>query len=146
MEQNILTSESTSAKITFRGKPQPKRRIQMRLSKTLCTTIVAMAIFIAVSAAAKSKDYRTVLLHYDATVAGSHLASGDYNVQWENHNPAATISFLHGSKVVATVEGEVVDHGTKYRSNEVVYSAGANGARAIQEIRFRGLSEVIEFE
>jgi hypothetical protein len=47
---------------------------------------------------------------------------------------------------VATVEGKVVDHGTKYRSNEVVYSAGANGARAIQEIRFRGLSEVIEFE
>jgi hypothetical protein len=107
--------------------------------------MVALAFFVTLGATAKAKDYKTILLHYDATVAGSRLSSGDYNVQWETHAPAATVSFMHGNKVVVTVEGKVVDRGTKYNSNEVVYTAGANGARAIQEIRFRGLSEVIEF-
>ncbi len=118
----------------------------MRLRKTLSATIVAMAFFVAVSAAAKPKDSKDVLLHYDATVAGSHLASGDYNVTWEAHSPAAMVSFLQKGKVVVTAEGTVVDRGTKYQSNQVVYTADSSGAREIQEIRFRGSSEVIVFK
>ena len=111
----------------------------------MSVTIVAMAFFVAAGAAAKPKDSRNVVLRYDATVAGSHLASGNYNIQWQTHSPEATVSFLQGSKVVATAEGKVVDRGTKYSSNEVVYDQTADGARVIQEIRFRGSSEVIEF-
>ncbi len=118
----------------------------MKLGKFLCTTLAVMAIFVAVSAASKPKDSRNVLLHYDATVAGSHLASGEYDVQWQTHSPAATVSFSQGKKVVATVEGKVVDRGTKYPANQVVYGEAANGGHDIQEIRFKGSSEVIAFE
>jgi len=78
-------------------------------------------------------------------VAGSHLTSGDYSVTWETHSPTATVSFLQRGKVVAAVEGKVVDRGTKYPANQVVYAIAATGAREVQEIRFRGSSEVIVF-
>jgi len=117
----------------------------MKLAKTLSVTIVAMAFFVAVAAAAKPKDYRSVVLHSDATVAGTHLGSGTYSVQWQTQSPEATVSFSQGSRVVATVEGKVVDRGTRYQANQVVYSEAANGAREVQEIRFQGSSEVIVF-
>lgn len=117
----------------------------MKLKMRLSITIVAMALFVAASAAARSKDAKNVLLHYDAMVAGSHLVSGNYSITWQTHSPAATVSFLQKGKVVATAEGKVVDRGTRFPSNEVVYAADANGGHAVQEIRFQGSSEVIVF-
>jgi hypothetical protein len=117
----------------------------MKLRTRLCATVVAMALIAVIGAAARSKDSKSVLLHYDVTVAGSHLASGSYDVQWQTHSPEATVSFMHGRKIVATVEGKVVDHGATYPSDEVVYGVASNGAREIQEIRFKGSSEVIVF-
>jgi hypothetical protein len=52
---------------------------------------------------------------------------------------------MQKGKVVATAEGKVADHGTKCLSNEVVFDEAADGGRVIREIRFKGSSEVIEF-
>ena len=117
----------------------------MKLRRTLCVTIVGMAFVVLAGAPANAKDSRNVVLGHDATVAGSHLASGEYNIQWETHKPAATVSFLRKGKVVATAEGKVVDRGTRYTASSVVYNVAADGVRAIQEIRFQGSSEVIVF-
>ena len=121
------------------------RRMEMKLTKTLSFTIVAIALFVAAGAAAKSKDLRSVVLRSDVTVAGTHLASGTYGITWQTHSPQATVSFSQGSKVVATAEGVVVDSGKKYDSDEVMYDETTDGARVIREIRFKGLSQVIEF-
>jgi len=117
----------------------------MNLKRLLCVTIGGIAFLVLAGAAANAKDYRNVVLGHDATIAGSHLASGEYDIQWEARSPAATVSFLRKGKVVATAEGKVVDRGTRYRANEIVYNEAPNGARMIQEIRFRGSSEVIVF-
>ena len=117
----------------------------MKLTKSLSLTLVAIVCFVAAGAAGKPKDLRSLLLRFDATVAGAHLASGNYNVQWQTHSPGATVSFLQDGKVVATAEGNVVDRGTKYQSNEVMFDETADGARVIRELRFKGSSEVIEF-
>lgn len=117
----------------------------MKLRRTLSVTIVAMALTIAASVTAPAKDSGNMQLHYDVTVAGSHLPRGSYNVRWQTHSPEATVSFLQGSKVVATAEGKVVDRGTKYWSDEVVYHETDNGARRILELRFGGSSQVIVF-
>jgi hypothetical protein len=109
----------------------------------LGVSLVALT-FVAV-AAAKPKDSKDLVLRYEATIAGAHLASGDYNVSWKTHSPEATITFMQGKKVVATVEGKVVDRGTRYSVNQVLYTEGQGGGRQIQEIRFRGSSEVIVF-
>ena len=55
------------------------------------------------------------------------------------------MTFMHGGKVVATAEGKVVERGSKYDSNQVVYDQTADGARVISEIRFGGSSQVIVF-
>jgi hypothetical protein len=119
--------------------------MEMKLMRTLSLTIVAMAFFVAAGAAAKPKDSRNLVLHSDVTVAGAHLARGTYSVKWQTHSPEATVSFLQGSKVVATAEGKVVDSGKMYESDSVLYDETADGPRVIREIRFKGSSEVIEF-
>ena len=115
------------------------------LRRSLSVVIFALFCTIAVGAQAQAKDSSKMDLHLDATVAGSHLASGSYTVQWQTHSPEATVSFLRGNKVVAEAEGKVTDRGSKYKSNEVVFSENVSGARTIMEIRFKGSSEVIEF-
>ncbi len=117
----------------------------MSLRKSLSVTVLAVAFVVSAAAAAHARDSKDITLHYDATVAGSQLKSGDYSVSWETHSPEATVTFLHGKKVVATAEGKVVDRQTSYSANEVVYNQSPDGKRMIQEIRFRGSSQVIVF-
>ncbi len=117
----------------------------MKRKTTFSISMIAIVLFFVASAVAKSRDSKDVLFHYDATIAGTHLTSGNYSVNWQTHSPAATVSFLQKGKVVATAEGTVVDRGSKYPSNEVVYGEAANGAHVVHEIRFRGSSEVIVF-
>jgi len=107
--------------------------------------MVALVSFVAVSASAKMKDSGTIVLHSEAIVGGTHLGDGVYSVQWQTHSPEATVSFLKGNKVVAKAEGKLVDRGKTYQNNQVVYSSDGNGAQVIQEIRFRGSSEVLVF-
>lgn len=123
--------------------------MNMYLRKTLSVSIVAMSLFVAAGfaagAGAPAKDAGNLILRYDATVAGNHLTGGKYNVQWKTHSPEATVTFMHGGKVVATAEGKVVERGSKYDSNQVVYDQTADGTRVISEIRFGGSSQVIVF-
>ena len=118
----------------------------MKLRQILGVTIVTLAFAVAVSAEAKAKNSANLALYRDATLAGSHLAIGTYHVRWETHTPGVTVTFQQGNKVVATAEGKVVDRGTKYSNNTVIYLENADGSRGIQEIRFGGSSEVIVFK
>ena len=117
----------------------------MNLKRSLCVTIVTMMFFVAAGTAAESRGSGNAVIHYDATAAGSHLASGSYNIEWQTHSPEATVTFFRGHNVMATAEGKVVDRGTTYPSNQVVYNENPDGSRTIQEIRFKGSSEVIVF-
>ena len=117
----------------------------MKLRMTLSVTIAALAFIVAASATAQPKNFRSVIVHYDAKIAGTQLASGRYDVKWESHSPEATVSFLRGKNVVATAKGKLEDRGTKYSANQVVYEQSADGSRVIHEIRFRDSSEVIVF-
>jgi len=118
----------------------------MRLRKLMGVTMVALVFMATASAKAKAADSRNLLVPYDATVAGSHISSGTYKVKWEAHSPQATVTFSKGNKVVTTAEGKVVDRGQKYASNQVVYDQKDDGSRVIQELRFRGSTQVIVFE
>ncbi|MBZ5670309.1 MAG: hypothetical protein LAO04_11335 [Acidobacteriia bacterium] len=118
----------------------------MKLRQILGVTIVALAFTVAIGAEARAKNSANLALYHDASLAGSHLASGTYHVRWETHTPGVTVTFQQGNKVVATVEGKVVDRGTKYTNNAVIYLENADGSRGIQETRFGGSSEVIVFK
>ena len=117
----------------------------MKMRMMLGITTIALVMMVASGAVAKSKNTRNVLVPYDAALGGSHLASGRYDVQWVAHDPAATVTFEQQSKVVLTAEGKVVNRGSKYSNNQVIYDEKAGVARSIAEIRFAGSSEVIVF-
>jgi len=117
----------------------------MKMRKFLGVTMIALAFLVAVGAAAKTKNSRSVLVPYDGSLAGSHLASGRYDVQWVTHSPQATVTFQLDDKVVLTADGKVVDRGVKSANNQVIYDEKPGGSRVIQEIRFAGLSQVIVF-
>jgi len=117
----------------------------MKANRILGVSIVGFALAFALTANAKGKNSQDLLVPYDGSVAGSHLASGRYHVQWLTHTPGATVTFQKGDKVVATAEGTVEDRGKKYSNNAVIYAEQSDGSRIIQEIRFKGSSEVIVF-
>jgi hypothetical protein len=114
-------------------------------SKTV-SVLTILAITLVISAAAYAKSGRDITLFHDASLAGSHLASGKYHVQWVTHSPEATVTFQQGKDVLATAQGKVVDRGKKYTANEVVTAENSDGATVIKEIRFSGSSEVIVFD
>jgi hypothetical protein len=120
--------------------------MNMKLRNVSGVTIVALVFAVAISAEAKTKNAGVLALPYDASVAGSHLASGTYHVRWETHSPGVTVTFQQGKKVVATAEAKTVDRGTKFVNGSVVYTKNADGSRAIHEIRFAGSSEAIVFK
>jgi hypothetical protein len=119
--------------------------MDMRLRRILQCAAVALAISAAVGAQAKEKDLKNMVIHYNVTVPGAHLSSGSYSVQWLTHSPEATVKFVQDGKVVGTAEGKLVDRGYKYQSDEVMYDELPGGLRVIREIRFKGSSEVLEF-
>ena len=118
----------------------------MNFKKVMLLAGVAAAFLVAISAPAKTRHADDVLIGQDAAVAGSHLASGTYDIEWQTHSPEATVKFYEGNKLVATAEGRAVDKGKKYSANEVVYDQTADGKRVIREIHFIGSSQILVFD
>jgi len=118
----------------------------MTLKGALRVMAVVIASVVVAAAADQPKHSGKVSFNTDVSVAGSQIAGGNYDVQWETHSPEATVTFMRGKKAVATAQGKVVDRGTKFESDSVVYDASPDGGHDIREIRFRGSSEVIVFK
>jgi hypothetical protein len=117
----------------------------MKLRTIMGVAIVALAFAFAVSAEAKAKNSASLLFPHDASLAGSHVASGKYQVQWEKDGPEVKVTVQQGKEIVATAKGKVVDRGKKYTNNTVIYLENADGSRTIQEIRLAGSNEAIVF-
>jgi len=111
----------------------------------LTSSVLVLALAFAAGAPTFAKNPQRVTLQYDMVLNGIHLSAGDYMVAWERHSDAATITITKSKQVVATVQARLVDRGTKYRRNTVVFNALDDGTRVIQEIRPAGESQAIVF-
>ncbi|HEV2177643.1 MAG TPA: hypothetical protein VGW33_10655 [Terriglobia bacterium] len=92
-----------------------------------------------------SKDIRRLTLTSAATISGTQVPAGEYDVRWVSHSPEATVTFEKRHNVVATAEGKWVDRHNKYGQNAVVLEANPDGSRSIVELRFKGMSEALVF-
>jgi hypothetical protein len=119
--------------------------MEMKSSKILGLAIFTAVLFSAVSMEAAREKSRNVLVPYDGTVAGTRLASGVYQVKCETSGANAKITFVLDRKVVATVEGQVVDRAEKYSDSQVIYDTKSDGTRTITEIRLAKPSQVVVF-
>ncbi len=117
----------------------------MKFRKILALTFVATALLTAASLQAAKSKTQDLLVPYAGTIAGTHIASGQYRVKCETNGTSAKLTFILDWKVVATVEGRVVNRSEQYSVNEVVYQKKPDGSRYVQEIRFAHPNEVIVF-
>lgn len=118
----------------------------MKARKILGVTFFTVALLSAVGLEAAGAKTQNVLVPYAGTVAGKHLASGVYHVKCETNGATAKLTFVLDRKVVATVEGQLVNRSDQYWMNQVVYDTKSDGTRAIMEIRFAKPNQTIVFK
>jgi hypothetical protein len=82
--------------------------------KSTSLSIAAMVFFIPALAFAGQKNSTHVELVQPVKVAGTQLAPGQYKLTWEGNGPEVTVTFVAGSKTVATAPAKLVND----RNNE----------------------------
>ncbi len=105
--------------------------------------VVAMLVFASVSALAKNS--KTLRIAYDATLNGTRIPAGYYEVTWQTHSPEATVTLADSKRVVVSTNGRWEARNIKYENNAVVYDTNDDGSRTILEIRFAGLKGALVF-
>lgn len=117
----------------------------MKVQKQVGIFSLALVLFLFASVAGMAKDSTRLKLDHAATINGTQLSPGDYEVSWVSHSPEATVTFKQHKKVAATVEGRWVERQNTYDFDSVVYDNNPDGSRTIVEIRFAGRSQVLTF-
>lgn len=112
-----------------------------RVSKAL---VLGLAMLLASSAFASNKDSRGSLQLYDAaSVGGTQLKAGTYNLKWDGDGPNVQVSVLKGSKVVATVPAHLIDLADKPANDSAVVKKNADGTESVAEIHFSGKKQAL---
>jgi len=117
----------------------------MKVQKQVGILSAVLALWLFASLPALAKDSRNLTLAQAATLDGTQLAAGNYEVSWVSRSPEATVTFKQHKKVAATAEGKWVERQNTYTSDSVVYVNNPDGSRTIVEIRFAGMSQVLTF-
>lgn len=107
--------------------------------------MMVLALSLVTAGLAFTKDSRNVKLEYAASIHGTQLARGEYQVNWETHSPEATVTFKQKKTVVATAAGKLEQRPNKFENNSVLYSTNSDGSRSIVEIRLGGTNQVLIF-
>jgi hypothetical protein len=77
------------------------------------------------------------------TPNGKQIPAGVYEVSWQSHSPTATVTFMKGNQVVATVDGHWADHGSIIEQDAILYQQNPEGMATLMEIRFAGRSQTL---
>lgn len=109
--------------------------------------LFAIVLVVGLVSASAANNARRLSVPYDASLNGTPIAHGDYQVTWESHSPEAVVTFTsqRGRDVVVKAEGKIIERAKPYDRNAVVLNHNADGSYSIVELRFKGLKEVIVF-
>ncbi len=100
----------------------------MKFATVSKSLILGLALLLASSAFAATKG--SLHLSSPATVNGTALKPGEYNLRWEGTGPSVDVSIMQGNKVVAKVPARVVDLNAPAAYDAVLITQGAlTGAR-----------------
>ena len=116
--------------------------MNLRHFKRLVPVILVVGL---AAASAFAKSGKRVLLSQSATLNGTTIPAGNYQIAWSANTSDPTVNFVQGKRTVASVQAKWADRDTKYPSTEVLYDNG-NGGRTIVEIRLGGTSRALVFE
>ncbi|HEX9636238.1 MAG TPA: hypothetical protein VGB99_01795 [Acidobacteriota bacterium] len=119
--------------------------------KLWATLTIAFAVFALASAPALAKNSTQIKLDEPASLAGTELTPGTYDVSWDGDGSKVTVKFVRDidftreKEVVAEVEGKLVDRETKHPYTMVKFGENGGGPKPIKEIGVRGMKHTIVF-
>lgn len=103
------------------------------ISKSL---VMGLALLLASSAFAATKAHMQLLK--DATVNGTTLKAGDYNLQWDGAGPDVQVSIMQGRKLVAKIPAKLVELKTPSRNDAAVVKNNDDGTNTLAAVEFSG--------
>ena len=111
-----------------------------RVSKSL---ILGLAVLLASSAFASNSNKGSLQLSDPASIGGTQLKAGNYDVKWDGEGANVQVNVLKGSKVVATVPAHLIDLADKPSNDSAVVKKNADGTESIAEIHFSGKKQAL---
>jgi hypothetical protein len=112
-----------------------------RVSKSL---ILGLAVLLASSAFASNKANKGSLQLSDpASIGGTQLKAGNYDVKWDGDGANVQVNVLKGSKVVATVPAHMIDLADKPANDSAVLKKNADGTESVAELHFSGKKQAL---
>ena len=110
----------------------------------LCFSIVLASLLVLIQpAAAKSKDSEHITITEPVMVGGTLLEPDTYKLEWENSGPQVQVSFIRGSKIIATVPATLVLEETRY-DGAVATKTLADNSKVLEKISWKKKSLVFE--
>ncbi|MCU1283989.1 MAG: hypothetical protein JWO13_339 [Acidobacteriales bacterium] len=95
----------------------------------------AAFLFTAISAFAGTPLSQNIKLSAPVTVNGNIIPAGEYKL---NASDDGQVSISSGKKILATVQGKVVDHESKAASDSLRLQRQSDGTQKLVEIEFAG--------
>jgi hypothetical protein len=117
----------------------------MRGLKLLRGLLAGSVLLMLIASAAFAKDSRSFRIDEAVSIQGTQIKPGQYKISWETHSPDTAVTLARGRKVIATATGKLVDRGTTYKQNVMLYEIKADGSREIIEFRIRGTNQALVF-
>ena len=135
----------------------------MKFTKYMGASILPVALVLAAGVSCLAKDSEGVTFNHNVVVHGTTLQAGHYTVQWDDHNPEATVVFSQHRKVVLSTDGTVLtrkgnhrftapatpqgasEEVTAYDAGSVVCDTAPDGTMSLVEIRVAASDKVLVF-
>ena len=95
------------------------------MTRTL-TRMAMLLLAITISLAALAKTHsEDITLYHDASLNGTVIPAGEYQVKYDTEGTTANVKFLKGKKEVASASGQVKTLDQKLNANQVVLQNGS---------------------
>jgi len=114
----------------------------MKFATVTKSVVLGLAVLLTSSAFATTKEHLQLLS--TATVNGTQLKPGDYNLQWEGNGPNVELSILRGKTVVAKVPAKIVDMKGRSQNTAAVMKNHDDGTKTLEGVRFEGKTFALE--
>jgi hypothetical protein len=116
--------------------------MEMTMRKAMAFLVMA-GVLAAAPAMASGKGSIRVDVNSDTAVAGQKLPAGTYTISWKSEGEATKVVFKSGrTKIEAQAKLEQRESASAY---DAVVSRGANGSKAVAEVRVEGKKDVLVF-
>jgi hypothetical protein len=108
----------------------------MKFATVSKSLLMGLALFLATSAFAATRG--SLQLGDEVKLNGTTLKAGDYKVEWDGAGPNVELSILHGKKVVAKTEAQMVDLAAPAANDAAITVKNTSGPNSLTGIRFQG--------